>query len=148
MSPGRWTAAIVVAILIIGSPLLWGWGTSGVRTDQIGKLQGLGTTPAGLPDCVLVHEYGFRQWGSLHTIGHDVVVRGCNTAAGELRLDSISQCQASSFLGPGTAECTGREVGKNLEIRVNLAYALGLDFPGDRALYTFTVHPDGSFFGS
>ena len=139
-------AVLLIIALLILSQIALGIHTAGVRIDNIGGPPG--PSVAGqLPDCVLVHEYGSRNWGPLVTISHDVVVRGCNTPAGELRLNGRPTCQAGTFLGAGTATCAVTPAGKNLRVDVVLDYPLWLNAAsGERTRYTFVIHPDGGYF--
>ena len=116
------------------------------------SIRNIGGPPAqpvagGLPECVVVHEYGSRNWGPAVTLSHDVVVRGCNTAAGELRLSGSPSCQAGSFLGAGRATCATSTDGKSLRVNVVLDYPLWLNAAsGERTRYAFVIHPDGGYF--
>ena len=72
------SALVIIIALLFLSQIALGFHSGGVRLSSIGGPPG--PSIAGqLPDCVLVHEYGSRNWGAFKTVSHEVVVRGCNT---------------------------------------------------------------------
>jgi hypothetical protein len=144
------------AFLVVGFALLLqflgvmllGPSTGGVELGQIPVPQpGADYQPGQLPPCVSAHTYARRAWPGLQMIGSDVWLVGCNDADGRLRISSGPTCQATSFLGRGTATCTASPSGSNLKVTVHINYPFGLDLlAGQPASTTFTLHPDGGYF--
>jgi hypothetical protein len=99
-----------------------------------------------LPKCVSAHRVDSREWGSLQTIRSDVWVSGCNDASGQLHLSAPPKCEATSFLGQGSATCTASQEGSSVKVVVHVVYPFGLDFiAGQPTTTSFTVSPSGNY---
>lgn len=137
---------LALLLWLVGSMLL-GPGVSGVRLDHTqASHPGVAYQPGELPACVSVHTYDWRTWPGVQTIRSDVWLTGCNNSAGELRASSGPTCQATSFLGRGTATCTASPAGRSVKVVVHIVYPFGLNLiAGQPTTTSWTVNQYGNW---
>ena len=130
------------------SSLLLGGSTGGVFTGSTYNMDASGNPDPNQvqPNCVSVHTWNARAWGSFETIRYDVWVNGCNASSGKLELSTPLRCTARSFLGPAAASCTAALDGNRLKVSVSLSYPIGLGLlAGYPNPSTFYVDPGGGY---
>jgi hypothetical protein len=138
---------VVVVAVAVMTPILFGYGTSGVELNAPpGVSPNALSQPSEPPGCVSVHTFSSRFWPGLQLLRSDVWLKGCTDSGGQMRLVSGPTCQATSFLGRGTASCTATPAGDSLSVLVRINYPFGLnDWAGQPTTTKFVIDPGGGY---
>jgi hypothetical protein len=98
------------------------------------------------PPCTAVHTYVGRGWAGHELVRSDVWLTGCKNPAGQMRILAGPTCEATSFLGAGTATCSSAPDGSDLSVTVTVHYPFGLDIvSGGPVTTTFRIDPGGGY---
>lgn len=145
MTQKSWLVLAVVVAVALMSPMLFGSGTSGVELNAPpGVTPNVLSQPNEPPGCVSVHTFSSRFWPGLQLLRSEVWLKGCTDSGGQMHLVSGPTCQATSFLGRGTATCTATPTGDSLEVVVRIDYPFGLnESAGQPTTTRFRINTNG-----
>ncbi len=145
MTRKSWLVLVAVVAVALMSPILFGNSTSGVELNAPpGVSPNVLSQPSEPPGCVSVHTFSSRFWPGLQLLRSDVWLKGCIDSGGQMRLVSGPTCQATSFLGRGTASCTATPTGKSLQVVVRIDYPFGLnEWAGQPTTTRFMITTNG-----